>query len=351
MENYKFFDSIDGEDERFYTADEFADYFRQLIRNGIFAGGENLKVDATGADMAVLIKQGYAWIEGYLYKIETEPLRLEHEIADAELSRIDRIIIRLDKSLEKRYVRAFVLKGRPASSPLPPELSRIDNVYELSLAQVEVIGGKSFIENYQIADERLNNEVCGIVTHLFEQVDTRALFDEWLYYLNAKKIEGDDRLLSWQDYLIRKENEVNQAVTDFIFFLQDAEDGDITKWLEEFKILIQVEWQQWFDEQQTEGFMMLGDSQKFVNKYHALNQRVDTRKEEFTYDANGRLTRVMEKDGPDIVKDTTLEYDPRGELLKIIETIPGPATDKIIIQYLIYDLNGNLQRVERSVNA
>ena len=59
----------------------------------------------------------------------------------------------------------------------------------------------------------------------------------------------------------------------------------------------------------------------------------------------------MEKDGPDIVKDTTLEYDPRGELLKIIETIPGPATDKVIIQYLIYDLNSNLQRVERSVNA
>lgn len=37
-ESYKFFDSIDGTDERYYTADEFAEYFRQFIRNGIFNG-------------------------------------------------------------------------------------------------------------------------------------------------------------------------------------------------------------------------------------------------------------------------------------------------------------------------
>jgi hypothetical protein len=349
-EKYMFFDSIDGEDERFYTADEFAEYFRQFIRNGIFTGGDNLKVGAKGQDMKVFIKPGYAWLEGYLYKIDIEPLTLEHDIADAELNRIDRIVIRLDKSLEKRYVKAFVLKGEAAEIPTAPDITRNENIYEMGLAQVEIIGGKSFIENYQITDERLNSEVCGIVTHLFEQVDTTAIYQEWINYLNAKKIEGDDRLLSWQDYLMRKEIEVNQAVTDFIFFLQDAEDGDITRWLEDFKLLIQVEWQQWFDEQQTEGFMMLGDGQRFVNKHSSLNQRVDTRKEEFIYDSTGTLIKVIEKDGGFIVKDTQLEYDSNGDLLRIVETIPGPATDKVITQYLIYDLKGDLQRVERSVN-
>jgi hypothetical protein len=69
MERYRFFDSVDGEDEREYTADEFAEYFRQFIRNGIFTGGENLKVETDEQDMKVNIKPGYAFIEGYKKQI------------------------------------------------------------------------------------------------------------------------------------------------------------------------------------------------------------------------------------------------------------------------------------------
>ena len=60
-EKYRFFDSVDGEDERYYSADEFAEYFRQLVTSGIFNGGENLRVTADGTDMSVKIKEGYAW--------------------------------------------------------------------------------------------------------------------------------------------------------------------------------------------------------------------------------------------------------------------------------------------------
>ncbi len=168
-ERFRFFDSIDGEDERFYTADEFAEYFRQFIRNGIFTGRENLKVETYEKDMKISIKPGYAWIEGYLYKIEGEDLILEHSIADPSLNRIDRVVIRLDKTLENRYVKAFILEGIPAETPKVPELTRNDNIYELSLAQVEIIAGKSFIESYQITDERLDKTVCGITNHLCEQ--------------------------------------------------------------------------------------------------------------------------------------------------------------------------------------
>lgn len=350
-ERFRFFDSIDGEDERYYTADEFAEYFRRFIRNGIFNGsGDNLQVGAEGQDMRTYVKPGYAWIEGYLYKIDIEPLILEHSTADPELNRIDRVIIRLDKSLEKRYVRAFILKGTPAVAPTIPELTRNENIYEIALAQVEILAGKSFIEQHQITDERLNNDVCGVVTHLFDQVNTSELFNEWLSYLNYKKAQGDSKFLSWQEYLVEKENQVNKAVEDFIFFLQDAEDGDITQWLEDFKLRIKQEWQVWFDEQQTEGFMVLGSDDSFVNQHKALNQRVDERKEELIYDADGRLIQAIEKDGEGVVRQIALEYDTSGTLVKVTETIPGLTVDKHIIQHLIYDLNGNLERVERSVN-
>lgn len=193
-ERFRFFDSIDGEDERFYTADEFAEYFRQFIRNGIFTGGENLKVETYEKDMKISIKPGYAWIEGYLYKIEGEDLILEHSIADPSLNRIDRVVIRLDKTLENRYVKTFILKGAPEETPKAPELTRNDNIYELSLAQVEIIAGKSFIESYQITDERLDKTVCGITNHLCEQdithLVTKLQFNEHKVYAATKEELG-----------------------------------------------------------------------------------------------------------------------------------------------------------------
>ena len=231
-EEYRFFDSIDGEDERFYTADEFAEYFRQFIRNGIFNGGENLKVVTDEKDMKISIKHGYAWIEGYLYKIAGEDLILEHGIADPSLNRIDRVVIRLDKTLENRYVKAFILEGTPESTPKAPSLTRNDNVYEISLAQVEIIAGKSFIESYQITDERLDNTVCGITTHLFEQVDTTDIFNEW------------------QKYLIHKRNESDVSYEEFVTAYQNIWNSWIENKISEPSGEFYAEWKYWFNEVQ-----------------------------------------------------------------------------------------------------
>lgn len=231
-EKYRFFDSIEGEDERFYTADEFAEYFRQFIRNGIFNGGENLKVVTDEKDMKISIKPGYAWIEGYLYKITGEDLILEHNIADPSLNRIDRVVIRLDKTLENRYVKAFILEGTPEEAPKAPSLTRDDNIYEISLAQVEIIAGKSFIESYQITDERLETEVCGIATHLFEQVDTTDIFNEWQKYLIHKRNESD---VSYEEFVTAYQNTWNSWIEDKI----SEPSGEFY-----------AEWKVWFNEVQ-----------------------------------------------------------------------------------------------------
>ncbi|AEE92511.1 hypothetical protein [Tepidanaerobacter acetatoxydans] len=240
MERFRFFDSIDGEDERYYTADEFAEYFRQFIRNGIFNGGENLQVGTDERDMKIFIKPGYAWIEGYLYKIEKEPLVLEHSMADPELNRIDRVVIRLDKTLENRYVKAFILKGAPAETPQVPELTRDENIYEISLAQVEVIAGKSFIEAHQITDERLDNEVCGLVTHLFEQVNTTEIFNRFQSWLDSKTSEPDgDFYREWKDWFDEVQDTTNLVTkTQFDEHLSawDAFKEEIKKKLDNYSL-------------------------------------------------------------------------------------------------------------------
>ncbi len=216
MEQYRFFDSIDGEDERYYTADEFAEYFRQFIRNGIFTGGENLRVGTNEQDMKTFIRPGYAWIEGYLYKIDKEPLYLQHSIADPALNRIDRVVIRLDKTLEHRFVKAFILKGEAAEEPVAPEITRNENIYEISLAQVEIKAGKSFIEESQITDERLNHHLCGVVTHLFTQVDTSQVFQQWQDWYRQKTTLYQEDWAEWvattQPQLIARFNDWFESV-------------------------------------------------------------------------------------------------------------------------------------------
>lgn len=254
-EHYRFFDSVDGEDERYYTADEFAEYFRQFIRNGIFNGsGDNLQVGAKGQDMRTFIKPGYAWIEGYLYKIDIEPLELYHPMAHASLDRIDRVVIRLDKTLKNRFVKAFVLTGTPAETPQVPELTRNENIYELSLAQVRVLAGKSFIEAYQITDERLNPEVCGVVTHLFEQVDTTEIFNEWQLYLNARRAHGDTEFTAWLEYLADKKQDASVEHAAFLAMLQSKFTAFQNIWADWVKDKLTTpdgefynQWKSWFD--------------------------------------------------------------------------------------------------------
>lgn len=255
-EHYRFFDSIDGEDERSYTADEFADYFRQFIKNGIFNGcGDNLQVSAKGQDMRTFIKPGYAFIEGYLYKIDIEPLYLQHIVADPVFNRIDRVVIRLDKTLENRYVKAFVRKGTAAETPEVPMLTCDENTHELALAQVTVLAGKSFIEAHQITDERLDPAVCGVATHLFDQVDTTELFNEWQLYLKDKKEQGDNELAAWRDFLADKRLDTNTKYTRFLTLLQNKlmlYQNTWNDWMDEKLIApdgeFYAQWNDWFEE-------------------------------------------------------------------------------------------------------
>ena len=56
LEKSRFFDSVG--DDRIYQADNFAEYFRLLLTDGIKNGGTNLKVTAPGTGMTVRVNYG-----------------------------------------------------------------------------------------------------------------------------------------------------------------------------------------------------------------------------------------------------------------------------------------------------
>lgn len=208
IEKYSFFDST-IDDERNYSAQEFADFFESILGTGILNGGENLQVSCDGTSMNISIKPGRTWIQGYMYMLKGGNLDLTLDSADPSQDRIDRVIIRLDKTLENRYIKAFILKGVPGAAPVPVALTRNENIYEIALAQVRVKGGKSFIEGSSIADERLDTNACGLANSLI-QADTTEIFNQFQAFLNEKKIEYPEQWKAWFDFVTNDyENQVS----------------------------------------------------------------------------------------------------------------------------------------------
>lgn len=185
-----FFDSKNG--DRTYLASFFAKYFSNFLTNGIFNGGTNLQVTAPGTDLNSRLAIGDGYINGYTYENDAE-LQLAHPTADPTLDRIDRVVLRMnlnEDGTDARSIKAFVLTGTPAASPVVPALTRAGAIYELSMAQVLVQAGVTTISDIDITDERLDNNVCGLVNSLI-QADTTDIFNQFQTFFDATVDEWD----------------------------------------------------------------------------------------------------------------------------------------------------------------
>ncbi len=162
-EKFRFFDPVllpDGTYDREYNAQEFTDYFAALVTTGVMKGaGNELKVTTSGSSMVTTVDTGIAFILGRYYENDSI-LTLTHDTEVLGKNRIDRIVVRLDLNTDKRYVKAFIKKGVASSSPVPPSLQRDNLVYEISLAQVKIIGGQTYINPGDITDERGTEDIC-----------------------------------------------------------------------------------------------------------------------------------------------------------------------------------------------
>ena len=110
-----------------------------------------LAATASGTNMNVSIASGRAWVHGFFYKNDAS-LSKTLSAAHATLNRIDRVILRLDRS--GNTVTAQVLTGTPGASPSAPALTKNATTWEISLCQVYVAAAVTTISNSNITDER-----------------------------------------------------------------------------------------------------------------------------------------------------------------------------------------------------
>ena len=226
MEKCSFFNAelIDGEYDRVYLAEDYARYFSSFIGNGVFPNpSSNLKVVASGENMKVTVKAGKAWINGYYYENDSD-LTLIIDNADGVLNRIDRIVVCLDHL--KREINVKIKKGDYSSNPIPKEITRNDDIYELALADIKVNNGFISIQNSYISDLRLNKELCGVVCGTVHEVDTTDIFNTYQNYLNERmnSNEFDEWFNGLKNKLNPEEDDENfKNAVDLLFEELEAE--------------------------------------------------------------------------------------------------------------------------------
>ena len=167
-----------GTYDRLYNDEDFCRYMHNLIGNGVFpTPSTQLNVELTSG-MGIKVQAGDAWIEGHKVQ-NTEDYTLTIDASDPIFSRIDRVVIFTDSSDSVRAGGIRVIKGTPAASPVAPELTRTDDIYELCLAEITVQPNATALTLADIKDTRPDSDICGWVAGLIQQVDTETLYNQW----------------------------------------------------------------------------------------------------------------------------------------------------------------------------
>ena len=163
-EKSMFFDSTEN-DERLYSSADFSQFMKMFYSTGVVNGGDSLKVIKSPNKLAVSVQPGKAVIEGRPYWLTESAKELMVPAASSSYARIDRVILRLDLSVEARNITAQILQGQATATPRPPELRRNNNYYDISLAQIYIPANSLLVET--LTDERYNADVCGICQGLY----------------------------------------------------------------------------------------------------------------------------------------------------------------------------------------
>lgn len=172
-------------DGRKYTASFLYEFCALLVGNGVYAN--ELAPTANNDNMTVTYGSGHGWINGVLYK-NTTPFDMEFDTADGALNRYDSIMLRLDLSRNEAY--AVVEKGAFASAPIPPDVTRNAETFDLKICDVYIPAGCTKITQAQIIDRRLDSSVCGVPVFPIEHLDMTTFYRQVATDLdNLKKKE------------------------------------------------------------------------------------------------------------------------------------------------------------------
>lgn len=351
---YSHFDST-PEDTRLLLAEDWAKYIRNFLGDGIKNGGTNLQISADGQGMYVNMSEGYANIQGYFFKCEEDyegaQYKIDYPAANASNARIDRVVLRLDRTIAARNILPMVLIGEPGTEQ-PPELTRTSNIWEISLARVRVPAGAAVIYPAYITDERLNPQVCGIIDSLIS-ADTEELY----YDFHAKFEVLINDFIARYNELIENQNKNYQEHYNRVVKWFDEQSAEILKWFkkiqeetaETFEALMK-EFRDYFNNQMMEQDRLFNEQRNTIQYWYEGVKTDIARLQTFNFDnileLPGTTRETIPLSGGGINETITKNYD--GTL--VAERQTKVSGEKVSSDFILYDEDGKTILKKRNVD-
>lgn len=169
-----FFNSVNH--DRTYDADTFGSMFDGVINDGVFrTWGEGMIVRAVGG-MTVIVGTGRAWFN-HTWTVVTADERLTLPAASSSMSRIDSVVLRVDKNTSVRRNRIYIKSGQASGSPTRPSLENTTLAHEYRLADIRIEHGATAITQSNITNQiGRDTPFAAIVNNTF---DSAKLIMQW----------------------------------------------------------------------------------------------------------------------------------------------------------------------------
>ena len=143
--HYGFFNSSNG--DRVYDAEDFSRFFDGIIFDGVYSAvGNRFNVEAASG-LVVTVDTGRAWFN-HTWTFNDQKLALQIPAADTVYSRIDAVVIEVNKDQRKNFIK--VVKGTASGDPKRPTLTKTDAVIQYALAYVTIPANATQVQQSNI---------------------------------------------------------------------------------------------------------------------------------------------------------------------------------------------------------
>lgn len=173
--------------------------YKKLFSDGVLPNpSTNMQVSA-GTGMNVIVSPGFAMCNGCM-KLEEAQRTLAVQASSAAYDRIDTVVLRLNDNDSERICDFYILQGTPAVSPVRPELTRTESIWELGLADLFIAKNSTAVSNQRITDTRYETSRCGIISSISE-FDTTTLYNQVQADLAGFKENEQADFIEWFEYI------------------------------------------------------------------------------------------------------------------------------------------------------
>lgn len=193
MFTYGFYNSLNG--DRKYNAEQMSSIFDGIIEDGVYSNVGELFAVIPGTGLQVIVKTGRAWFN-HTWNLNDSWLPLNLEDADPLRPRIDSVVIEVNSNLDVRENSIKVVKGSPATNPVPPTMTHSDGIDQYRLADITVSADAKTISEENIAN-KVGQGDTPFVTAPVQSVDISDLYEQWngqfqTWFANVQaQLEGD----------------------------------------------------------------------------------------------------------------------------------------------------------------